>query len=147
MVLKLFKAFWFASVMAVMINLLFVYAGLPEQVVVQEETGARILADRELFFYLVTFILIIINALVYLFSKLYSEQEHFRAWFHGLIITMNIFFILALNVVQVYNSAEKFDFSRIGFVIYASLVLMICWAATWPLYSIYRRLFAKEAVL
>jgi hypothetical protein len=146
MILKIFKAVWFVSVLAVLVNLLFVYASLPEQVVVQEEVSGRTMANRELFFYAVTLVLAVINVMVYLFSPLYTSQEGFRSWFYGLIITINIFFILALNVIQVYNSAERFDFSSVGFIIYGSLGLMLAWALVWPLYGVFRKIFPKQAV-
>jgi cytochrome c biogenesis factor len=147
MILKIFKAAWFLSVMAVMVNLLFVYASLPEQVVVQDEGGGRILANREFFFYTLTLLIVFVNVLVYIAGKLFARNEDFRAWFHGLVITINIFFILAMRVIQVYNSAERFDFSRVGFIIYASLALMICWAMSWPFYALYRRFFPKQIVV
>lgn len=147
MILKLFKAVWFLSVLAVLVNLLYVYAYLPEQVVVQDDTGSRILASREFLFYLLTALLLFINVLVYFTRKLFAAEENFRSWFHGLIITINIFFILGLNFVQVYNSGEKFDFSRIAFIMYASLGLMISWAITWPVYTLFRKIFAKQTVL
>src|SRR4051812_2903329 len=47
MVLKIFKAVWFLSVLAVLANLLYVYAGLPEQVLIQDESTGRLLVNRE----------------------------------------------------------------------------------------------------
>ncbi|HYC85158.1 MAG TPA: hypothetical protein VEB86_08040 [Chryseosolibacter sp.] len=146
MVLKLFKGLWFVSVLIVLANLLYVYASLPEEVVIQQEGVDRVLANRELLFYVMTLLLVLTNALVYVMRKFHEQDQNFRAWFHGLIITMNIFFVLGMNVIQVYNSAEKFDFSRIGFIVYASVALVICWAATWPIYSIFRRLVAKQVI-
>jgi hypothetical protein len=147
MILKLFKAMWFLSMLAVLVNLLYVYASLPEQIVVQDETDGRVLANREFFFYAITMILVLVNVLVYITSKLYAANEDFRAWFHGLIITMNIFFILALNLIQVYNSSEKFDFSKIGFIIYGSVGLVVAWSVSWPVYTLFRKFFPKQAVL
>lgn len=138
---------WFLSVIAVFVNLLYVYASLPEEVVVQDESSGRVLANREFFFYGITGVLLIVNVLVYLTSKLYEAHEEFRAWFHGLIITMNIFFILAMNLIQVYNSAEKFDYASVGFIVYGSVALVILWAVSWPAYSIFRKIFPKQAVL
>jgi hypothetical protein len=146
MVLKVFKALWFLSVLAVLVNLLFVYASLPEDVILQDEATGKVLAKREFLFYAATLAIIFVNALVYLISKLFYTDEDLRAWFHGLIMTINFFFIVAMNLVQTYNSAEYFDYSKIAFVIYGSVILMILWASSWPLYLLYRKLFAKAAV-
>ena len=147
MILKIFKAFWFLSMLVVLANLLYVYAALPEVVVVQDEADGRIMAGKEVFFYALTAVLLIVNATVYLTTRIFADDESFRAWFHGLIITMNIFFVFALNLIQVYNSNETFDFSRVGFMIYGSVMLMVGWALAWPVYAIYRKLFAKQVVV
>lgn len=133
--------------LVVLANLLYVYASLPEQVVVQDESDGRILASREFFFYFIAVLLVIVNVMVYLTTRVFAGQESFRAWFHGLIITMNIFFVFALNLIQVYNSNEQFDFARIGFIIYGSVILVVGWAISWPAYVAYRKIFAKQAVL
>src|SRR5688572_24317110 len=83
----IFNAFWFLSVIAVFMNLLYVYAGLPQDVILQDEGDGPILANKELLFYLLTGMLILVNVLVYIIGKLFSEDLDFRAWFHGLIIT------------------------------------------------------------
>jgi hypothetical protein len=147
MVLKMFKAFWFLSVLIVLANLLYVYAALPENVVIQEESAGRVVAGREFLFYVITAVLVLVNVMVYIFSKVFSREENFRAWFHGLIITINIFFVLAMNFVQVYNSSENFDYSRIDFIIYGSVALVVLWAVSWPVYSLFRKIFPKHAVL
>jgi hypothetical protein len=49
-------------------------------------------------------------------------------------------------LIGTYNSAEKFDYNRIGFAIYGSVILVIIWAVSWPLYRIFRGLFTKQAV-
>lgn len=146
MILKIFKAVWFLSVLAVLVNLLFVYASLPEEVIVRDEDSGRLLANREFLFYAFIAVLLLVNVLVYGFKKVFPLDDSLRTWFHGLVITINIFFIVALNLVQVYNSAEKFDFTKIGFVIYASVYLMIAWALSWPLYRAGRKIMAKQAV-
>jgi hypothetical protein len=136
-------------VMAVLVNLLYVYASLPEDVVVQDDLSGRVVANREFLFYTTTLVLTIINVMVYLVGKLYPKQQYdnFRAWFHGLIITMNGFFIVAMNLVQVYNGLDKYDYSHIGFIIYGSVLMVVVWAVSWPLYSLFRKFFTKEIVI
>jgi hypothetical protein len=146
MILKMFKALWFLSMLAVLANLLYTYASLPEQVIVQEEATGRVMANREFFFYTSMVIIALVNVMVYFTTRLFQREEDFRSWFHGLIITINIFMIFALNLVQVYNSAEVFDFSSVGFMIYGSVMLMVLWAISWPIYSLAKKFIFKQAV-
>jgi cytochrome c biogenesis factor len=146
MVLKVFKAVWFLSVVIVLADLLWVYASLPERVIVQETTQGRIEVDRNGFFYIVMTILALCNALVYATPKLFRDQEDFRTWFYGLIISLNIFFVVGMSLINLYNSAEHFDYPRIGFIIYGSVLLVIGWAMSWPVYKIFKGTTAKQVV-
>jgi hypothetical protein len=149
MVLKIFKALWFLSALALLVSLLFVYASLPQDVVIQEKSTGKVIANRDFLFYAITALLLLVNVLVYFVGKLYRKPQYddFRSWFHGLIITINVFLVFAMNLIQTYNSAEKFDYSRVGFMIYGSVGLVVIWAAVWPLYALYKKIFAKELVL
>jgi hypothetical protein len=146
MVLKVFKAVWFLSVVIVLADLLYVYASLPDRVVVQETVQGRIEVDRNIFFYVVMIILALFNALTYATAKLFRYQEEFRTWFYGLIISLNIFFVVGMHLVNLYNSSEHFDYPRIGFVIYGSVLLVIGWAMSWPIYKIFKGTSAKQMV-
>jgi hypothetical protein len=143
MTLKLFKAIWFLSMLAVFANLLYVYASLPEQVSLMEEGVETYAIGREQLFYSAMVVIALANVMVYLFSKSIAPDENFRTWLHGLVITLNIFFIIGLSFISLYNSVEKFDFSRIGFIIYSSVILVVVWALSWPVYSISRKLMSK----
>lgn len=143
MALKIFKAVWFLSMMAVLGNLLYIYAGLPENVVIREERLGSTAVSREMFFYLALLSLTVVNVTVYLVSKAIPKDEDTRAWYHGLVITLNIFFVVAFSLVGTVNSAERFNFAKIGFLIYGSVILFVVWAISWPVYKIFTRLTAK----
>jgi hypothetical protein len=146
MLLKIFRVGWFLSFLVLFATLLYNYAGWQEQLVVQEESNEPVSMSREALFYILVAVFAVVNVLVYLVGKVYAEQYKLRAWFHGLIITINIFFIVAMNLVGLYNSAEKFDYSRIGFIIYGSIALVVCWAVAWPVYLVFNKFFFKQAV-
>jgi phage-related holin len=146
MALKLFRGVWFLSVLVVFAALMYTYAGLPEHVVVQEEASGQITMGRDPLFYLVVAAIVVVNVMVYLIRKMYLADLDFRAWFHGLVITINIFFVIALAHLALYNSTEYFDYSRIGFIIYGSVVLIVLWAVSWPVYQLYRKIFVKQVV-
>jgi len=140
MALKIFKAVWFLSVLVCLAVFLYVYASLPEEVMLRE--GERISISREVLFYTFLILFAFLAGLVFAVRKLYFD-EHFLTWFHGLIISLNFFLVIALNFASLINSGENFRYERIGYVIYGSLALMTCWAAAWPLYAGIRRLRGK----
>ena len=146
MVLKLLKAIWFLSMLATLGALLFVYASLPQEVLVQDDTEARVAISNELFFYLAMLLIAVSNALVFVMAKVFKTNEELRAWFFGLIITLNIFFIIGMNFISLYNSEEKYDYDRIAVIIYGSLALIILWAAAWPVYVIFKRSSLKSLI-
>lgn len=144
--LKLFKAVWFFSLLAVLGFFMYVYASLPENVILVESENTMSIS-REVLFYGMLLLLALVNVLVFVFSKLYAKGDpDFLSWFYGLIITLNFFFIIALSYTSLYNSSEKFDYSRIGWVIYGSVGLMIVWALGWPIYSVLRKNLNKQIV-
>ncbi|MBT1696924.1 hypothetical protein KK083_08575 [Fulvivirgaceae bacterium PWU4] len=146
MLLKLFRVVWFVSVLALFATLLYGYAGWQENMVIQEESSGQISMNRDVLFYVMLAISITVNVLVYVIKSMYGSAEAFRMWFHGLVITINVFFIIALSLIGLYNSAEKFDYARIGFVIYGSVTLIVIWAAAWPVYALYQKFFLKQSV-
>jgi uncharacterized membrane protein YkvI len=146
MPLKIFRAIWFVSVLALFATLLYGYAGWQENMIIQDEASGQISMGRDILFYTLLGIFLLVNVLVYLIAKMFAREEHFRAWFHGLVITINIFFIIAMSLIGLYNSFENFDYSRIGFMIYGSIGLIITWALCWPLYLLYRKFFIKQPV-
>jgi hypothetical protein len=146
MALKIFRAVWFVSVMVLFTKLIYHYAGWQESLVVHEGEGSQFTMNKDALFYMLVVVIALINVLVYLTGKVYKSQEDLRAWFHGLITTINIFFVVALSLIATYNSNEVFDFSRIGFIIYGSVGLIGVWALAWPVYLLFQKFFVKQAV-
>ena len=146
MALKLLKGIWFVSMMVALITLLYVYAGLPQEVVVQNEGGSNVSISNEAFFYVVMMFMAISNVMVFVISKVFQREGDFRAWFYGLIMTLNIFFVVALVYISQYNSNERFDYGRVAFLIYGSVSMIVLWAAFWPGYLIFKRFTSKPTV-
>ncbi|GIV35714.1 MAG: hypothetical protein KatS3mg032_0093 [Cyclobacteriaceae bacterium] len=133
MILRIFKAVWFISVAGVLANLLYVYAGWPQQVqVYQNQTGEAIWIGKEPLFYIALGGITVVNVLVYLFSQKISPNEVFRSWLHGQVITLNIFIVISVSFIGLYNSAERFDYTRVGPILYVSVALVLLWALAWP---------------
>lgn len=144
MVLKLFRVMWFLSVLVVLADLLYVYASLPEAVVVRETDSTPV--GRELLFYILLGCIVGVNFLVYLLKMFFHEAEALRAWFHGFVITINIFAIISMHTISVYNSGEIFDYSRVGILLTGSIGLILAWALSWPLYWVFQKFFVKQSV-
>lgn len=146
MVLKILRGVWFVSSLGVLAVLLLVYAGLPEQVSLFQHDFKVVSVSLEGFFYLALATITLINALVYIIKMLFEKEEALRAWFHGLIITLNVFFVITLFFVSAYNTSERFDFERIGPLISASVILVAAWALFWPFRIVVRKFLTKPSV-
>ncbi len=146
MAVKVFKAIWFLSLLIFLGVFMYNYAGLPEVVSLVDSIESPLSISREALFYSVLAIAAILNVFVFIISKLYSSNPEFRGWFYGLITALNIFLIIGVNFVTLFNSAEKFDYSRIGNIIYGSLLLVILWLVAWPIYALVKKISAKQAV-
>ena len=146
MTVKLFKALWFISLLAVLVVLLLVYASLPEQVVIKEENARLITLPRDGVFFIAVALLAVLNVLVFVISKVYSHNKPFRTWFYGLIVTVNAFIMISLNLINTFNSGERFNYSSISFIIYGSLGLIVLWAISWPFYSLFQKISHKQTI-
>lgn len=146
MALKILKVIWVFSLLGTIAAFMYVYAGLPENVIVNENPET-ISLSREIFFYIVLSVMAVANALVFVVTRIFPEKESdFKAWFYGLIAFANLFFVIGLSFISLYNSNEKYDFGRLGTIIYGSIGLLLVWATSWPVYSLVQKFFRKQAV-
>ncbi len=146
MVLKISRGVWFISTLATLASLLVIYASLPERVFLVQDGLEYVSLNREAFFYVALGLITLVNALVYVVRSLFEKEEGFRAWFHLLIVSVNVFFIVTLFFLSAYNSTERFSFERVGFMVYGSVVLVALCALFWPFYSLFRKNSSKQAV-
>ncbi len=146
MALKVIKAVWFVSLIIFLVVFMYNYASLPETVTVIDSEETALSISRDGIFYTVLAVAGILNLFVFVINKLYAFKPDFRAWFYGLIITLNIFLIISINFIALYNSSEKFDFEAIGSIIYGSVILVLIWSIGWPIYFVSKKIFSKQAV-
>lgn len=142
MILKVFRGVWFISFLAVVANLMWVYAELPQDVVLREQDTKLVTLNKEFLFYSWMALVGIVNVMIYALSKKLVPDEAFRSWFTGLIILLNLFFIISLSYIGLYNSSEKFDFIRAGAVLYLGIGLIGIWVTSWPLILLIRKFSA-----
>ncbi|HOO09373.1 MAG TPA: hypothetical protein PKW06_05505 [Cyclobacteriaceae bacterium] len=146
MVLKIFKALWFLSLLGFMVVFMYIYANLPQRVVFGQGVDAAGLS-RNTVFYLVLGVVALVNVLTFVVSRFYgSRNEPFSSWFFGQVMVLNFFFCTVLGYFDVLNSGERFDFQRIGIVIYGSIFLMVAWAIGWPVYTLSRKIVNKRTI-
>lgn len=150
MYLRLFRAVWFISLLAFLACLLYVYAGLQERARLPypSQTSAYIAFSREAFFYLFLALGTVFNVLVFVARNVMPQKKYnpFKTWLYGFIITLNVFFIVAISFTGVYNTGEIFDYSRIGIIIYGSVILVGGSVLSWPVYLIFSRFGNKQTV-
>ena len=144
MVIKIFKGVWFLSLLATLAIFMYVYASLPESILVWEGEVSQSIS-RDGLFYSTLALLAVFNALIFIISRLYSgKNEYFRAWFFGLVTIFNLFLVVALQFLNLYNSQERFDYESIGFIIYGSISLVVLWSSLWPSYYLFQRITRKD---
>lgn len=146
MILKISRALWFFSFITLFAYLLYGYAGWPQDMVIQERGGDRISTSKDTLFYGLLALYLLINVQPYLVKRIYPQDEDLRSWFHGLMVCVNIFFIISMNILGVYNSLEVFDFGRVAFMVYGSILLIGSWTVAWPLFLLYKKFFIKQSI-
>jgi hypothetical protein len=147
--LKIFRVVWFFSILGVLGFFMYTYAALPDPLVVLDDTE-QVVIGKEVWFYTVLFIVAIFNMFVFVFrslNKARPEGEPFLTWFYGLVICFNLFIIVAVSYISLFNGGERFEYQRIGVIIYGSVALMILWAFSWPLYLATRKIFPKKEAI
>jgi hypothetical protein len=143
MVVKIIKGVWFLSLLATTAVFLYVYASLPENILVREGEVPQFIS-RNGIFYITLIMLAVFNSFVIIISRLFSDQrDYFKAWFYVLVIFLNLFIIVALQYLNLYNSGEKFNYGSIGLIIYGSIALLVLWSSLWPIYFLGQRFLSK----
>ncbi|MBL7865354.1 MAG: hypothetical protein JNK10_10780 [Cyclobacteriaceae bacterium] len=147
MIVKIIKGVWFLSLLTAIAVLLYSYASFPEDIQVRE--GAQMqTVTRNGFFYAILGLLAVFNSLVFVVTKIMGEQDpFFRIWFYGLVVLFNLFIVVSLQFFNLYNSAERFDYDRIGYIIYGSVGLILLWALLLPLKMILKKFSRKQIVI
>jgi len=154
MILKIFRVVWFFSILAVLGFFMYTYAALPDPLVILDGKE-QLTIGKGTWFYAILALVAIFNMFVYVLRSLNKnrpasqsqEGEGFVAWFYGLVICFNVFIIVAVSYISLFNGGERFEYARIGIIIYGSIMLMVVWALSWPIYLIGRKIFPKKEMV
>lgn len=143
MIGRFIKFFWFVSLFAGLAALLYVYAGLSQQVVYGAE-AETMFTDRESFFYIALGILTVCNFSFYALTKnmKYRSEEMNTLlvnWQLSFAIVLNVFYIIGVNFIFLLNSGEHFNYDNFGFLIIISLSLIVLWVFALPVLVIRQR--------
>lgn len=139
MTAKISKVLWFFSLLVCLASLMYVYASLPELIVLVDG-AAPLTIGRDGFFYLAMGLIGFLNMLVFVINRVYpASAMDFKAWFSLLIMILNFYFVISLSYISLINSGERFDYPRIGLVIYGSVGLIVIWILSWPIYRVVRK--------
>jgi hypothetical protein len=142
MTLKILKGVWFFSVLALLVMFFYVYAGLPESVMLWD-FPQQVMLSRNGLFYTSIALIAVLNATVYLVRQIATKESGFASWFYGMIATVNIFLIAILGLIHVFNGGDRYDYSRMAPAIYGSLILVSVWLISWPVIKLSQKFLAK----
>lgn len=143
MALKIFKGVWFFSLVGLLVVFFYVYAGLPQDVALWKE-GSNISVSRNALFYISLLLMALINVMVFMVRGIIGQKdERFITWFYGLIISVNLFLIASLGLLNVFNGGDRYNYISMAPVIYGSLILICLWIASWPVYLLSQKLSSK----
>ena len=122
---RVIKGFWFVTLMLVFSILMYVFASLPE--IVYYSTSASI--DHNTFFYIALAIIAFANFPLYAISRKFKKEEALSqaiyGWIYTLATILNGFLFIALQFINLFNSAEKVTYSYYGYFLYICLALLI----------------------
>jgi hypothetical protein len=143
---KILKGIWFLSLLVFLVVFIYDYAALPENITLGEGESALSMS-RDGLFYAFIGAVAIINMLVFVVTRLFAEKNtDFKSWFYGMVAILNLFFIVAISFIGLLNSNERFDYERIGIIIYGSVGLIAVWAMGWPILVFLRKYIFKQPV-
>ncbi len=145
MIANIFKGVWFFSLVGLVAVFFYVYASLPESVIIYGDLEP-VRISKELLFYVSITWVAIWNVLVYLIPSIVKPATKFMWWLLGLVICLNLFFLITISFINVFNSNERYNYDSIGYIIYGSLSLLAIWSASWPVYVFFQKIIRKEPV-
>lgn len=141
---RLVKATWYFSIFLFLLVLLWVYAYLPKEVgVLADEQGELIhFIGRESFFYILLGLIIFTNVVFYAFRQLLlghherpfdtkkplpariARREDLASWALGFAAALNVFYMLGMIYLGVFNNQEGTNLANYGPVVYAGPFLI-----------------------
>ena len=57
----------------------------------------------------------------------------FISWYYGMVISLHIFLISIFIFITIFNSFEKYDYTMVAPILYASIFILMGWIIAWPI--------------
>lgn len=146
MALKIVKGLWFVFMVAAFLDLLYVYAGFQGDITLIGEGADPFTVSKEVFFYSGLALLTVLNVLAFVIARVYSQDIQFRTWYFGLTVAVHWFLIISFSLISLGYSQEKYDYSRLDWIVYMALGIIVLWAISWPGVLVYRKFFFKNSL-
>ncbi|MDH5474654.1 MAG: hypothetical protein OEX22_03075 [Cyclobacteriaceae bacterium] len=131
---RLFRAFWYLSVLIVFFSLMYSFAALPHLV---EYLDGFENVTKDIYFYyalaIVAFSNFILYVLVRKFNSSSSLSKMLQSWLYALNSSLNLFFFVALMFVMMHNSNEHWNYGMLGYGIYITIGLIVLCAFSLPI--------------
>lgn len=134
---KFTRPFWLLTFLFLFIVFILSYAFLESQVIIyiNEESGNPSIIKKQNYFYWGLGLILITNIVLYLFSKLirvtFKVDAYFLKtlsdWFISLAGILNIFLLLSIVFILLFNRMEGFDPSILGYLLYLCVFVMFVW--------------------
>lgn len=134
---RLFRAFWYLSVIIVFFGLIYSFAALPELVQYLEGMGS---VSKDTYFYFALAIVAFSNFVLYAMARKFNASSSslalpnmLQSWLYALNSSLNLFFFVALMFVMMHNSSESWNYEMLGYGIYATIALVLICTLSLPI--------------
>lgn len=131
MISRFFNALAWISLIVTFVIFLIAYAGFPDDVLVMVDKAGNpetYLSKNLLFYTLLGFIGLMNAVLVILKGMTAQSLPEFFLTHSAISLTQlffNVFFATSVFFVNILNSQENYDYSKFGYLIYASALLLL----------------------
>jgi len=128
---RLFRAFWYLTVLIVFFGLMYSFASLPELVQYLEGQAS---ISSDLYFYVTLGVIALSNFALYVLAQKFTTEDtdltltnKLQSWLYALNSSLNLFYFVALMFVMMHNSSEKWNFELLGYGLYISIgIVFLC---------------------
>ena len=141
MISKVFKVIWIITFLMVCAVFFYAYSAFPDQVSLG--FGEAVIS-KSVFFYSSVILIALFNGLAFTVVR-FLKEDWKKSWFYGLLCCFHIFLSSTFIFIAILNSNERFDYLRLGPALAGSLILLVGWVLTIPLWIYFNRNTGQES--
>jgi len=140
---KAIKFCYLVSVPLFLVTLSYYYALLPGTVGVYFDASGLVSYSvlKGVFFYACIGVFVLTNGIIFLYRRMikahvnldhidFSQMNRVEInyhWFNGFSLMLNVFYILSILFIGLYNSREKFDINNYAALVYIGPIIIVSW--------------------